>query len=172
MTGATLNPWDTARTVGGSSWRSGGGALTAGLTPLLIAQGSDGGAGSIRIPACRLRVLWLKPSRGRISNAPFRSRHRPLDDSASLARNVADAAAYSRGRRLRVGRPVVATPRRSGPFAEAVERASRRLRIAVTTVPPGEAADVHADCRAAAEDAAALLAALGHVDVEERLRPI
>ena len=57
------NPWNTARTSGGSS----GGAcasLAAGLCSL--ATGSDG-AGSIRIPASFSGVYGIKPTQGRVS---------------------------------------------------------------------------------------------------------
>ncbi|MGW7079908.1 amidase [Streptomyces sp. NPDC054866] len=62
--GRTLNPWDPARTPGGSS----GGAsssLAAGMTP--IAQGNDIG-GSIRYPAACCGVVGIRPTVGRISN--------------------------------------------------------------------------------------------------------
>ncbi len=160
LTGATRNPWDTTRTVGGSSGGAAA-ALAAGLTPL--AQGSDGG-GSIRIPASCCGVFGLKPSRGRISNAPF-GPGIGLSTTGPLARTVADAAAYLDAvAGYEWGDPWPLPPPER-PFAEAAAGEPERLRIAVTTVPPVEA-EVHADCRAAAEDAAALLAALGH-DVEE-----
>jgi len=158
--GVTRNPWDTSRTVGGSSG-GGGAALAAGLTP--IAQGSDGG-GSIRIPASCCGVFGLKPSRGRISSAPF-GPGVGLSTTGPLARTVADAAAYLDAvAGYEWGDPFWPPPP-ARPFAEAAVTAPRRLRVAVTTTPPTDA-EVHADCRVAAEDAAALLAALGH-DVEE-----
>lgn len=61
--GRTLNPWDPARTPGGSS----GGAsssLAAGMTPL--AQGNDIG-GSIRYPAACCGVVGIRPTVGRVS---------------------------------------------------------------------------------------------------------
>src|SRR5213594_4317589 len=56
--GRTNNPWDVARTPGGSTG-GGGAALAAGLTPLEV--GSDIG-GSIRVPAAYCGVYGHRPS--------------------------------------------------------------------------------------------------------------
>lgn len=56
--GTTNNPWDLARTPGGSTG-GGGAALAAGLTPLEI--GSDIG-GSVRVPAAFCGVYGHRPS--------------------------------------------------------------------------------------------------------------
>lgn len=67
LTGITRNPWDTAKTPGGSS----GGcvaAVAAGLGPLTL--GTDGG-GSIRIPCAFTGLFGLKPSFGRVPAWPL-----------------------------------------------------------------------------------------------------
>ncbi|UQX89010.1 amidase [Jatrophihabitans telluris] len=60
--GATVNPWDPARTPGGSSGGEGV-AVATGMTPLGL--GNDYG-GSIRLPAHANGVCGLKPTPGRI----------------------------------------------------------------------------------------------------------
>ncbi len=160
LNGICRNPWDPERTPGGSS----GGAAAAvagGLAPL--AHGSDGG-GSIRIPASCCGLFGLKPSRGRISTAPFGDVY-GLSTNGSLARTVADAAAF-----LDVvagpepGDPYVAPPPER-PFAEEVGAPPGRLRVALVLEPP-HPSPVDAGCLEAARDAATLLAELGH-EVEE-----
>lgn len=60
--GATKNPWNLARSPGGSSGGSGA-ALAAGLAPL--ATTTDGG-GSVRIPAALCGMVGFKPTNGLI----------------------------------------------------------------------------------------------------------
>jgi len=160
LNGATRNPWNTDRTPGGSSGGAGA-ALAAGLTPL--AHGTDGG-GSIRIPASCCGVFGLKPSRGRVSSAPFGSLE-GLSTAGPLSRTVEDAAqlldvlaGYEPG-------DPWWTPAPDRPFAREVEELPGRLRIAVTATPPIET-PVASECLEALHAAAALLTELGHEIVE------
>ena len=87
--GATLNPWDIAKTCGGSS---GGAAvaLACGMVPL--ADGTDLG-GSLRNPASFCNVVGLRPSAGTVPVRPA-----PGGSSMSvegpMARSVADVAFF------------------------------------------------------------------------------
>ena len=90
--GVTRNPWDSARTPGGSSGGSGA-AVAAGCVPL--AEGSDMG-GSVRIPAAFCGTVGLKPSFGRIPFTILPSQFDSLSHFGPLARTVADAALFLR----------------------------------------------------------------------------
>jgi aspartyl-tRNA(Asn)/glutamyl-tRNA(Gln) amidotransferase subunit A len=87
LTGVTRNPWDLARTPGGSSGGSAA-ALAAGICPLAI--GTDAG-GSIRIPAAFSGVFGLKPSFGRVAVHPP-SAFGDVSHVGPMARHAADAA--------------------------------------------------------------------------------
>jgi amidase len=160
-TGVTRNPWDTARTPGGSSGGSAA-AVAAGLVP--IAHGNDGG-GSLRIPAACCGLVGLKPSRGRISRGP------DLGDSflasdGMLTRTVAETALLLDV--LAGYEPGDATwaPRPAEPYTLAMRRDPGRLRIAMTLA---NALDVDADPEVVhgLHSAAALLRDLGHEVVED-----
>jgi aspartyl-tRNA(Asn)/glutamyl-tRNA(Gln) amidotransferase subunit A len=81
----TCNPWDLARTPGGSSGGSAA-ALAAGMVPL--ATGSDGG-GSIRIPSAACGLTGMKPSLGRV---PGSNAWHDLSTSGPMARRASDIA--------------------------------------------------------------------------------
>jgi aspartyl-tRNA(Asn)/glutamyl-tRNA(Gln) amidotransferase subunit A len=87
LTGVTRNPWDPARTAGGSSG-GGAAAVAAGLGPLSV--GTDGG-GSIRIPASFCGIVGLKPTQGRVPVYPP-STFGTLSHVGPMARTVADTA--------------------------------------------------------------------------------
>jgi amidase len=165
LNGACLNPWDTTRTPGGSS----GGAAAAvagGLLP--VAHGTDGG-GSIRIPASCCGLVGIKPSRGRVSPAPYVSGSLGLGTSGPLARSVRDAAVlldvmtgYEPGDQY-------AAPAPERPYAQEVGRDVGRLRIAVTSTPPIDV-PIDPECVIALRSACELLSDLGH-DVVEATPP-
>lgn len=85
--GITRNPWNLAKTPGGSSGGASA-ALAAGYAPLAL--GTDGG-GSIRIPASFAGVYGIKPSFGRVPAWPL-SPFGTLAHVGPMARTVKDAA--------------------------------------------------------------------------------
>jgi amidase len=161
LNGPCRNPWDRSRTPGGSSGGAAA-AVAAGLAP--AAQGSDGG-GSVRIPASCCGIFGIKPARGRVSAAPYGGLE-GFATSGPLTRTVLDAAALLDAMAgYETGDPYWAPPPER-PFAAEIGADPGRLRVALTTTPPLLDAPVAPDCVAAAEDAARLLAELGH-SVEE-----
>lgn len=158
LLGACHNPWDPARSAGGSS---GGAAasVAAGLAPL--AHGSDG-AGSVRIPASCCGVFGIKPTRGRVSQAPFVGESwAGFSTEGPLGRTVADAAALldvMSG--YETGDPYWA-PDPARPFVSEVGEDPGKLRVGLLTRAPTDVA-VDDACVAAAKEAAELLESLGH----------
>ncbi|MCC7321149.1 MAG: amidase [Rubellimicrobium sp.] len=164
--GATINPWDAALTPGGSSGGSAV-AVASGMVP--IAEASDG-AGSIRVPASCCGVVGLKPSRGRVTLAPFADYWSGGAYFLCNSRTVRDTAAYLDA----VGGAVpgdiygLEMPRES--FAAMAARAPARLRVGFTvTDPAGNPVDP--GIAAGVRSVARTLEGLGH-EVEEHDLPI
>jgi amidase len=86
--GATLNPWSTDLTCGGSS---GGAAVALATGMAWLADGTDLG-GSLRTPAAFCGVVGLRPSIGRVPIGPQRCRFQTLNVVGPMARDVADLA--------------------------------------------------------------------------------
>ncbi len=87
LTGITRNPWNTARTPGGSSC---GAAVAAAACMAPLNLGGDGG-GSIRIPASFSGVFGIKPGFGRVPSAPA-GLIGSMSASGPMTRSVRDAA--------------------------------------------------------------------------------
>jgi len=87
LTGITRNPWNLAKTPGGSS-AGAAASVAAGITP--FALGTDGG-GSVRIPGCLTGLAAIKGQFGRIPVWPV-SATTTLAHVGPMARTVEDAA--------------------------------------------------------------------------------
>lgn len=87
LTGITRNPWDPAKTPGGSS---GGAAAAAAACMGPLHHGSDGG-GSIRMPSGYTGIYGLKPTFGRVPTWPA-SGFGTLSHQGPMTRTVDDAA--------------------------------------------------------------------------------
>mgnify|MGYP000061566410 FL=1 len=164
LRGPCRNPWNHEHTPGGSSGGSGA-AVAARIVP--IAHSGDGG-GSIRIPGSACGLFGLKPTRGRVTMAPFMGEAwGGFVQEHVLSRSVRDSALLlDIEAQSTPGDPYVAPPKER-PWLDEVGVDPGKLKIAFTpdTLFAGE---THGDCRAALEDAVGLLKELGHEVVEAR----
>ena len=154
-TGLTRNPWDLARSSGGSSGGSAV-AVAAGVVP--VAHATDGG-GSIRIPSSNCGLFGLKPSRGRISDFEGKAGVTDIGVEHVVARSVRDSAAL-------FALTEDASPRASFPPVGLVTTAGkRRLRVGVL-LENGLGHGPTPEVAAATDHAVKLVQGLGHhVDV-------
>lgn len=162
LTGISRNPWDLAKTPGGSS----GGAAAAvatGLAPLAI--GTDGG-GSIRIPGSFCGVFGLKPTYGMVPVYPAPATG-TLSHLGPITRTVRDAALMLQ---LMAGpdeRDALSFPATGSDFTSGLALEIRGLRVAWS--PTFGYAHVAPEVRALAEVAARRFQELGcHVEEVER----
>ena len=159
--GATLNPWDTALTPGGSS---GGSSIAVATGMVPIAESSDA-AGSIRVPASCCGVIGLKPSRGRVSLAPLADYFAVAAYFSCNTRKVRDTAAYLDAISGSLPGDPYALPDPPASFASLMTRVPERLQVGFTVTDPA-GNPVHPDMRATVIGAAKALEGLGH-DVRE-----
>ncbi len=152
--GVTTNPWDTARTAGGSSGGSSA-ALVAGMATLAL--GTDGG-GSIRIPAAFCGHPGLKPTAGRVPLWPP-SPYGALAHAGPMARTVADLALLADVLGVPDPRDGTCLPASAAGLAPGSGAGVAGLRIA--WVPGLARGALDAEVGALASGAAAVLAELG-----------
>ena len=88
LAGPARNPWDPARTAGGSS---GGSAAALAARFVFGSMGSDSG-GSIRHPAALCGITGLLPTPGRISRHGMMRSSPALDAAGPMARTARDCA--------------------------------------------------------------------------------
>ncbi|HEX4980341.1 MAG TPA: amidase [Ilumatobacteraceae bacterium] len=163
-TGVTRNPWDTARTPGGSS----GGSAAAVAAGLVGAASASDGAGSIRIPAAFTGLVGLMPQRGRISLMPEDQHWYGMSRTGCLTRRVIDTALWLDIAAGAAPGDAHVPPLFSGSYVDAATTAPAKLRIATSVVPARSLVPPIVDdvVRDAVSSAASALTALGHTVVE------
>lgn len=156
--GPARNPWDLARTPGGSS----GGAASAVAAGIVPCAGASDGGGSIRIPAGTCGLVGLKPGRGLTPMGPGtgESMH-GAGVHGVVSRTVRDTAAMLDviGGGEPFGPFVPDLP--ESPFASCVGADPGKLRIGVR-VPSAITPSPHPEAFAAVEAAVGALTELGH----------
>jgi amidase len=152
--GPTHNPWDLGRTPGGSS----GGSAAAVAARIVPAAHATDISGSIRIPSSLCGLVGLKPTRGRVIVSAGDS---PTGMSVEgvVTRSVRDTAALVD--HLSWRSPWWPAPPLARPLVDEVGAHAGRLRIGLWTE-AFNGSTVDAGSAAAAIDAAALLADMGH----------
>jgi amidase len=160
----TRNPWNLAHTAGGSSGGAAA-AVAAGMLP--FAHGDDGG-GSLRGPAHCCGLVGIKPTRGRVSDAPVGNRISGLAARGPIARNVADAAALLDAMAHRLPGDPYLFPPLADSFLAATQKSPGQLKIAVckSFLP---FTNIDAAYAAAVDRTANLLSDLGHQIIQIEL---
>jgi amidase len=125
--GTTLNPWDTARSAGGSS---GGAAVSLALQLQPVADGSDM-MGSLRNPAAWNNVFGLRPSQGRVPYNPHAGDGYValLGTEGPMGRTVRDVAQLLAIQAGWDARQPLAIAQDGSGFAQPLKPAARGLRI-------------------------------------------
>lgn len=124
--GATKNPYDLARTCGGSS---GGAAVALAAAMLPIADGSDMG-GSLRNPASFNNVVGLRPTPGRVPRYPKADAWSVLSVDGPMGRTVQDVALMMSAIAGPDARSPISLEAPASTFANDLERDFAGARIA------------------------------------------
>ena len=154
------NPWDLARSAGGSSGGSAA-ALAARMVP--AATGTDT-AGSVRIPAAMSGISAIKPTHGRVPIGGIVPLAVTLDHAGPMARSLADCSALLQA--MADGgadpSPLMPPPAPLGPLPVEPSPGPRPLAGLTIAVLPGPPRfDLDADVAAGVEDAARACERLG-----------
>ena len=124
--GATRNPYDPAKTCGGSSGGAAA-AVAAGMLP--FADGSDLAA-SLRNPGNYCNVVGFRPTPGRVASWPAANAWDTLSVMGPIARTVADAAFLFSAMAGADPRSPVSVDQRGEIFRKTLARDFRKTRIA------------------------------------------
>ncbi|MGW0813819.1 amidase [Streptomyces viridiviolaceus] len=135
LSGVTRNPYDPARTAGGSS---GGAAAAVALGAGPLALGTDGG-GSVRIPASFCGIFGLKPTYGRVPLYPA-SAFGTLSHVGPMTRDAADAALLLDVIGVPDSRDWSALGPAPGSYTDALAEGVRGLRVAYSPSLGGQVA--------------------------------
>ena len=161
-TGITRNPWNPAKTSGGSSGGTAA-AVAAGLGPLSV--GTDG-AGSVRIPAAFCGHVGMKPSFGRVPAYPL-SPFGTVSHLGPHANSVRDAALMLNVMKQPDARDWTSLPYDARDYLVGLEDGVRGLRVAFSPE-LGYAKNVQPQVAAAVAAGAQRLAELGaHVELQD-----
>ncbi|MSP51102.1 MAG: amidase [Alphaproteobacteria bacterium] len=125
LTGITRNPWNTAKTSGGSS-AGAVSSVAAGVTPFAVA--TDGG-GSIRIPCSLTGLFGIKAQFGRVPMYPV-SAAPSLAHTGALARTVRDAALLLMVEAGYDSRDPFSVAEKTPDFLKACDQGAKGLRVA------------------------------------------
>ncbi len=126
--GATLNPYDTTKTCGGSS---GGAATALACGMVALADGTDMG-GSLRNPASYCNVVGHRPSPGRVPSWPAMPAWFPYSVHGPMGRTVGDVALMLSVLAGPDDRSPIAISESGQQFAGSLDRGFRGVRVAWT----------------------------------------
>ena len=143
--GITRNPWDLARTPGGSSGGSAA-AVAAGMVP--IAHGNDG-MGSVRIPAACCGLVGIKPGLGLVPAHLGATDWYGMSENGALATTAEDAA-------------LLLSVMADDPTLAQVAPLDERLHVAVSFRAPVAGVAVDPSWAAAADRLGSMLRGDGH----------